>query len=294
MNVTIDTNSGFCFGVVNAIQAAENILKHEEKLYCLGDIVHNNKEVDRLTDLGLIIIDHEQFKQLRNEKVLIRAHGEPPSTYKTALENGIELIDASCPVVLKLQNNVRLGNEKMKEQGGQLVIYGKQGHAEVSGLAGQTNGEAIVVNSKEDLVKKVDFSKPVNLFSQTTQSIEGFNEIVQTIEKNQEEEGAKGKFIIHDTICRQVSHRAPQLRVFAKKHDVILFVSGKKSSNGKYLYGVCKESNPRSYFISSKEEIDFSWFKKNDSIGICGATSTPRWLMDEVADLIDESEAKLA
>lgn len=287
MIVTIDSNSGFCFGVVNAIQAAENILKQEDSLYCLGDIVHNNKEVERLAEMGLVIIDHEQFKKLRNVQVLIRAHGEPPETYKTALNNGIKLIDASCPVVLKLQNNVRLGNEKMHEQDGQLVIYGKQGHAEVSGLAGQTNGEAIVVNSKDDLLEKIDFSKPVNLFSQTTQSIEGFNDIVETIEANQKESGAEGQFIVHDTICRQVSHRAPQMKTFSKNHDVVLFVSGKKSSNGKYLYGVCKDTNPRSYFISSKEEIDYSWFNTEESIGICGATSTPRWLMDEVAEAIE-------
>ena len=288
MNVTIDSNSGFCFGVVNAIQAAENILKHEDNLYCLGDIVHNNKEVDRLSELGLVIIDHQKFSELRNEKVLIRAHGEPPETYKMALENGIELIDASCPVVLKLQNNVRLGNEEMQRKDGQLVIYGKQGHAEVSGLAGQTQGDAIVVNSKEDLLDKVDFSKPVNLFSQTTQSIEGFNDIVKTIETKQKEEGATDNFIIHDTICRQVSHRAPQMKTFSENHDVVLFVSGKKSSNGKYLYGVCKDTNSRSYFISSKEEIDYSWFNDGDSIGICGATSTPRWLMDEVAESIEK------
>jgi 4-hydroxy-3-methylbut-2-enyl diphosphate reductase len=287
MNVSIDTNSGFCFGVVNAIQAAENILKKQDKLYCLGDIVHNNKEVDRLAEMGLVIINHEQFKALRNEQVLIRAHGEPPETYRTALDNGIKLIDASCPVVLKLQNNVRLGNEKMNEHDGQLVIYGKQGHAEVSGLAGQTKGDAIVVNSEEDLLKKVDFKKPINLFSQTTQSIEGFNGIVKTIEQKQKEEGVTDDFIIHDTICRRVSHRAPQLRIFSQKHDVVIFVSGKKSSNGKYLYGVCKETNPRSYFISSKEEIDYSWFNADDSIGICGATSTPRWLMDEVAEAIE-------
>ena len=287
MNITIDTNSGFCFGVVNAIQAAENILKKEDKLYCLGDIVHNNKEVERLAELGLVIIDHQKFSELRNEKVLIRAHGEPPETYKMALENGIELIDASCPVVLKLQNSVRLGNEEMNRKDGQLVIYGKQGHAEVSGLAGQTKGDAIVVNSKEDLLNKVDFSKPVNLFSQTTQSIEGFNDIVNTIDAKQKEEGVTDNFIIHDTICRQVSHRAPQMKTFSEKHDVVLFVSGKKSSNGKYLYGVCKDTNPSSYFISSKEEIDFSWFNDEDSIGICGATSTPRWLMDEVAEAIE-------
>jgi 4-hydroxy-3-methylbut-2-enyl diphosphate reductase len=226
MNITIDTNSGFCFGVVNAIQAAENILKKEDKLYCLGDIVHNNKEVERLSELGLVIIDHQKFSELRNEKVLIRAHGEPPETYKMALENGIELIDASCPVVLKLQNSVRLGNEEMNRKDGQLVIYGKQGHAEVSGLAGQTKGDAIVINSKEDLLTKVDFSKPVNLFSQTTQSIEGFNDIVNTIDAKQKEEGVTEDFIIHDTICRQVSHRAPQMKTFSEKHDVVLFVSG--------------------------------------------------------------------
>ncbi len=286
MKVSIDTNSGFCFGVVNAIQAAERVLEQESRLYCLGDIVHNNKEVERLTSLGLEIISHEQFQNLRNEKVLIRAHGEPPETYKIALKNGIELIDASCPVVLKLQNNVRIGNEKMQQKDGQLVIYGKQGHAEVAGLAGQTSGEAIVVNSEEDLLEKVDFSRPVNLFSQTTQSIEGFNGIVKTIEAKQKEEGG-GSFVINDTICRQVSHRAPQLRIFSQNHDVVVFVSGRKSSNGKYLYGVCKETNPRSFFISSKEEIDLSWFKSGDSIGICGATSTPRWLMDEVAEAID-------
>jgi 4-hydroxy-3-methylbut-2-enyl diphosphate reductase len=189
--------------------------------------------------------------------------------------------------VLKLQNSVRLGNEEMNRKDGQLVIYGKQGHAEVSGLAGQTKGDAIVINSKEDLLTKVDFSKPVNLFSQTTQSIEGFNDIVNTIDTKQKEEGVTEDFIIHDTICRQVSHRAPQMKTFSEKHDVVLFVSGKKSSNGKYLYGVCKDTNPQSYFISSKEEIDFSWFSDNDSIGICGATSTPRWLMDEVAEAIE-------
>ncbi|RLD66346.1 MAG: 4-hydroxy-3-methylbut-2-enyl diphosphate reductase [Bacteroidetes bacterium] len=286
MKVSIDTNSGFCFGVVNAIQAAERVLEQESRLYCLGDIVHNNKEVERLTSLGLEIISHEQFQNLRNEKVLIRAHGEPPETYKIALKNGIELIDASCPVVLKLQNNVRIGNEKMQQKDGQLVIYGKQGHAEVAGLAGQTSGEAIVVNSEEDLLEKVDFSRPVNLFSQTTQSIEGFNGIVKTIEAKQKEKG-DSNFVINDTICRQVSHRAPQLRIFSQNHDVVVFVSGRKSSNGKYLYGVCKETNPRSFFISSKEEIDLSWFKSGDSIGICGATSTPRWLMDEVAEAID-------
>lgn len=287
MKVSIDTNSGFCFGVVNAIQAAEKILVNEDKLYCLGDIVHNNKEVDRLTAMGLEIIDHERFAALRNEKVLIRAHGEPPETYQMAMKNGVVLIDASCPVVLKLQNNVRMGNEKMQQEKGQLLIYGKQGHAEVAGLAGQTNGEAIVINSKEDLFKKVDFSKPINLFSQTTQSIEGFNTIVETIEQEQIDKGSSSEFIINDTICRQVSHRAPQLRIFSQKQDVVVFVSGPKSSNGKYLYEVCKDTNPRTYFISSKDELDFSWFKEDDSIGICGATSTPRWLMDEVSKTIE-------
>ncbi len=285
MKITIDKNSGFCFGVVNAIQAAENILKTRNHLYCLGDIVHNNMEVERLNKLGLEIINHEQFQKLKNVPVLIRAHGEPPSTYQTALQNNIELIDASCPVVLRLQNNVQQGYNNIKKQNGQVVIYGKPGHAEVSGLAGQTNNEAIIVSNNEDL-KKIDITKPISLYSQTTKSMEGFNELIKEIKIKKEEANSRADFIINDTICRQVSHRAPQLKEFSKNHDIIIFASGKKSSNGKYLHGICKENNSNTYFVSSPQDIKKEWFTSKDSVGICGATSTPRWLMDEIATLI--------
>ena len=284
MQVKIDVNSGFCFGVVNAIQAAEDYLKNHDKLYCLGDIVHNNMEVNRLSKLGLVIIDHEQFQKLNNVDVLIRAHGEPPQTYRTALDNKINLLDASCPVVLRLQNNIRKGHQEINKVGGQVVIYGKQGHAEVVGLAGQTAEKAIVISDENDL-SKIDLSKPIELYSQTTKSIEGFNSLVKNIENNKDSDTA---FNINDTICRQVSHRAPQLREFSTLHDVIIFVSGKKSSNGKYLHSICKETNNRTHFVSSPDELEKKWFKKGDSIGICGATSTPRWLMDETRIFIEK------
>lgn len=294
MKITIDPNSGFCFGVVNAINAAETALKDVDTLFCLGDIVHNNAEVERLKSKGLQIIDHQEFKKLHDVSVLIRAHGEPPETYKIAMENNIKLIDASCPVVLRLQNSVRKGWDSMEQQEGQIVIYGKDGHAEVAGLAGQTGNKALIVNSKED-IKKIDFNKPISLYSQTTQSIEGFNQIIQEIQESVGEEFAT-KFTFNDSICRQVSHRAPQLREFVKNYNAIVFVSGKKSSNGKYLYGVCKENNPNTYFISSKEELDAAWFSQAQSVGICGATSTPMWLMEEVKEEIDrilENESPL-
>ncbi len=282
MTVNIDTNSGFCFGVVNAIQAAEDYLKEHDKLYCLGDIVHNNMEVDRLSKLGLIIIDHNKFKELHNVDVLLRAHGEPPETYRIAVENNINLVDASCPVVLRLQNNIRKGHKDISKKGGQVVIYGKQGHAEVVGLAGQTSKEAIIITDENDL-SKIDLTKPIDLYSQTTKSIEGFNTLVKNIER---EKTDISEFSINDTICRQVSHRAPQLREYSALHDVIIFVSGKKSSNGKYLYSICKETNERTHFISSTDELDKSWFAQGDSVGICGATSTPRWLMDDTKTAI--------
>jgi len=283
MQISIDVNSGFCFGVVNAIQAAEEYLKTHDKLLCLGDIVHNNMEVKRLNKLGLVIIDHEQFQELSDVTVLIRAHGEPPQTYKTALANNINLLDASCPVVLRLQNNIKKGHLDINKEGGQVVIYGKHGHAEVVGLAGQTAEEAIIISDENDL-SKIDLSKPIDLYSQTTKSIEGFNTLVKNIEKNIPEDTT---FKINDTICRQVSHRAPQMKEFSTLHDVIIFVSGKKSSNGKYLYSICKETNNRTHFISSPDELDKTWFKQADSVGICGATSTPRWLMDETKIAID-------
>ncbi len=288
MKIEIDSNSGFCFGVVNAIQLAEMELDRNKTLYCLGDIVHNSAEVERLKKKGLVTIDHKQFKTLKNCKVLLRAHGEPPETYETAIQNNIQLIDASCPVVLKLQNNIKLGFDAILKKGGQVVIYGKEGHAEVNGLVGQTNNEAIVIGEIEDL-DNIDFTKAINLFSQTTKNIDGFYEIQDEIKKRMV--AAQGKenveFIVNDTICRQVSHRQPQLHEFVKKHDVIVFVSGQKSSNGKMLYQVCKEENPNTYFVSDVDELNADWFKNADSIGICGATSTPRWLMEKIAKNIE-------
>jgi 4-hydroxy-3-methylbut-2-enyl diphosphate reductase len=283
MNVIVDENSGFCFGVVYAIQMAEDELDGSGELYCLGDIVHNNMEVERLEAKGLKIIDHDQLKELRNSKVLIRAHGEPPETYKIAIENNIQLIDASCPVVLKLQNRIRNGYDVKGE--GQIVVYGKEGHAEVNGLVGQTNGEAIIANSIEDL-HQVDFTKPVQFFSQTTQPTSGYRDMVDEIVKRMREAGNDASLHLqaNDTLCRQVSNREPQLIEFAKHHDVIVFVSGKKSSNGKVLFDVCKSVNPRTYFVSVWEEVDPTWFSSKDSVGICGATSTPMWLMEEIAD----------
>ncbi len=294
MKIEIDSNSGFCFGVVNAIQLAEMELDRSETLYCLGDIVHNSAEVERLKKKGLVTIDHEQFKTLKNCKVLLRAHGEPPETYETAIKNNIQLIDASCPVVLKLQNNIKLGFDTILKKDGQVVIYGKEGHAEVNGLVGQTNDEAIVIGEIEDL-DKIDFTKPINLFSQTTKNIDGFYEIQDEIKKRMVAAQSKEdvEFIVNDTICRQVSHRQPQLREFVKKHDVVIFVSGQKSSNGKMLYRVCKEENPNTYFVSDVDELKSDWFKNAKSIGICGATSSPRWLMGEIAKNIEILSKKL-
>jgi len=287
MQVTIDQNSGYCFGVEFAIQMAEDEMVDGD-LYCLGDIVHNSMEVKRLKNQGLQIIDREELKGIKDSKVLIRAHGEPPETYQLALENNIELIDASCPVVLKLQNRVKVAYDKINKVDGQIVIYGKTGHAEVIGLTGQTNNNAIIVMEDADL-EKIDFNRPVTLFSQTTKSTKGFYRIRSMIEERIRE--AKGSFeeidfTANDSICRQVSNREPQLQKFANDVDVIVFVSGKKSSNGKALYGVCKKENERSYFVENEDEVDLKWFKSSDKVGICGATSTPMWLMQNVADHI--------
>jgi 4-hydroxy-3-methylbut-2-enyl diphosphate reductase len=289
MKVTIDQKSGYCFGVEYAIQMAEDEMNDSGFLYCLGDIVHNDMEVERLYKKGLRIIDHEQLLQLKDCKVLIRAHGEPPSTYEIALKNNIELIDASCPVVLKLQNRVKNSYEKIKQNNGQVVIYGKPGHAEVIGLTGQTSDEAIIVTDEADL-DKIDYSRPSVLFSQTTKSTQGFYDMKSKIEeKYQLQPDAKTEetFEAHDSICRQVSNREPWMKVFSQEHDVIVFVSGKKSSNGKALYQVCKNHNDRSYFLSNSSELNPDWFRENDSVGICGATSTPMWLMEEVAQNIN-------
>jgi 4-hydroxy-3-methylbut-2-enyl diphosphate reductase len=273
LKVEIDNNSGFCFGVVYAIEMAEDILDEHGHLYCLGDIVHNDEEVRRLEKKGLRIINHQDLKNLRGEKVLIRAHGEPPSTYRTAIENNLELIDASCPVVLKLQNRIKTSYDKDEK----IYIYGKHGHAEVEGLLGQTNQEAVVFQDLQEL--NVDeLPKNITLYSQTTKSTDKFYEITSTLKNAGIEVNS------NDTICRQVSNRDKELRDFAGQFDVILFVSGTKSSNGKVLYGVCKQKNPHTYFISSKEEINTAWFAEGNSVGICGATSTPMWLMEEVKE----------
>ena len=295
MQVTIDKNSGYCFGVEFAIKMAEDEMENKEPLYCLGDIVHNDMEVKRLSAKGLVVIDREQLQELSNCKVLIRAHGEPPETYRLAIENNIELIDASCPVVLKLQHRVKNAFDKMEREKGQIVIYGKKGHAEVIGLTGQTLEKAIVVMEDADL-EKIDYNRPITLFSQTTKSTKGFYALSAKIEEKIK--AAKGElteidFNSNDSICRQVSNREPQLQRFAQENDVILFVSGKKSSNGKALYQVCLSENPRSYFIESEEEIDQDWFLQAERVGICGATSTPMWLMEQVKSYVDGIEERL-
>lgn len=284
VNIEIDKKSGFCFGVVNAIKKAEEELDKGEVLYCLGDIVHNGQEVKRLEEKGLITINHEQFANLKNVKVLLRAHGEPPSTYELARKNNITLVDASCPVVLKLQSRIKTAYQNEGQDDTQIVIYGEHGHAEVNGLMGQTEGKAIVIENENDL-SKIDLSKNVRLFSQTTKSLDGFNRLIANIQENIKNDA---KLEASDTICRQVSNRIPNITTFASENDIIIFVSGKKSSNGKVLYNHSKSVNPNTYFVSEPSEVlslDLDMTKK---IGICGATSTPRWLMEEVAQAIEE------
>ena len=255
------------------------MLQKGVKLYCLGDIVHNNIEVKRLEKMGLTTINHEEFKKLKNATVLLRAHGEPPSTYETARRNDIEIIDASCPVVLGLQQRIKNKYLEKENSGSQIVIFGKKGHAEVNGLIGQTNETAIVIEKKED-IEKLDFSRDISLFSQTTKPLDGFIEIGELI-KSRMKDGASFEFF--DTICRQVSSRANNIKSFAEKHDLIFFIAGAKSSNGRVLFDECKKTNPNSYFIHSPDQIDSSLIKQGISIGICGATSTPMWQMEAVA-----------
>jgi 4-hydroxy-3-methylbut-2-enyl diphosphate reductase len=288
MKIEIDKNSGFCFGVEFAIQIAEEEMEDSPTLYCLGDIVHNDVEIERLNAKGLRVINRSELKNIKNDKVLIRAHGEPPETYKTALKNNLELIDASCPVVLKLQNRIKCAYDQMNEMDGQIVIYGKEGHAEVIGLDGQTNSHAIIISTEKDL-EKIDFKRPIVLFSQTTKSTHGFYEIKCKIQEKIKEvngESASLYFKANDSICRQVSNREPQLEKFSKEHDVIIFVSGRKSSNGRALYNVCQQNNNRSYFVENESEVKSYWFNEEDQIGVCGATSTPKWLMEKVASHI--------
>ncbi len=283
--IEIDARSGFCHGVVTAIRKAEEELsRSSEPLYCLGDIVHNSDEVERLEKAGLTTITHSDLKDLNGVRVLLRAHGEPPSTYRCASERGIEIVDATCPVVLRLQQRIKEVYDNTTPRP-QIVIYGKSGHAEVNGLVGQTNGEAIVVESLDQLYK-IDFNRDISLYSQTTMSLQGLAEMVEEISRRI---GPDVRFQYFDTICRQVANRVNHLREFAESHDVILFVAGAKSSNGKVLFHECLDVNPRSYLVSRAGDFSSEWIDGATSIGICGATSTPRWLMEQVRDTVKKS-----
>lgn len=284
IEVEIDKDSGFCFGVVTAIESAEKELGKEQVLYCLGDIVHNNLEVDRLREIGLRTVDHDGFASLKNEKVLLRAHGEPPSTYKTARENKISIIDATCPVVLRLQKKILACYLNTRSSNTQIVIYGKKGHAEVNGLVGQTEGNAVVVEKVED-IDRLDFNRDIVLFSQTTKSLDGFRLIVKEIEKKR---SGTANFSYFDTICRQVANRLPNIKKFAHGHDWIYFVAGEKSSNGRMLFEECKRANVNTVFITEASEITELLPPGVKHVGICGATSTPKWLMEEVARKVIE------
>ncbi len=280
IQIEIDKNAGFCFGVVNAIKKAEATLKKQKPLYCIGDIVHNNMEVARLKEQGLNTINHAKFKELNEGVVLFRAHGEPPESYQIAKDNNLKIIDATCPVVLNLQKKIKKAYYELQAENGQIVIYGKKGHAEVNGLVGQCNGNAIVLEDVADLIH-VDINRPVRLFSQTTKTLNGFKQLIAQLK-----ETMKADLKIVDTICRKVANRVPLIGAFAQNHDILIFVSGTKSSNGKLLFEICKKNNPNSFFISKSEEIKKDWFKNVKSIGISGATSTPSWLMHEVAQKI--------
>jgi 4-hydroxy-3-methylbut-2-en-1-yl diphosphate reductase len=285
MKAEVDIKSGFCFGVELAVEKAEQEIEKNGKVYCLGQIVHNDEEVKRLEEMGMITIDHEQMKELQGETVLIRAHGEPPETYELAKQNNVKIIDASCPIVLKFQKRVVKAKKENDEN--QVVIYGKKNHPEVIGLSGQIGHNAIVVENEADL-DKIDLDKPVKLFSQTTKPGSSYKKLAAELERRIEaHEGAEG-FKINHTTCGQVSGRDKNLVELSKNNDVIIFVGGTKSSNAKTLYSLCKSVNERSYFISSVEELKKEWFKQDDSIGVCGATSTPKWLMERVKDYILE------
>ncbi len=280
IQIEIDSGSGFCFGVTTAIKKAEEELATGQRLYCLGDIVHNGMEVERLHERGLITINHDQMRQLHHAKLLLRAHGEPPSTYELAQRNDIEIIDATCPVVLALQRRIK--SMHANDPQGQIVIFGKNGHAEVLGLVGQTGGKAIVVETADDL-KQLDYQRNIYLYSQTTKSLDEFHGIIDYIQSHI---SPGATFHSFDTICRQVANRIPNIAEFAQRHDAVIFVSGRKSSNGKVLLQQCQRVNSRSYHIESAAEIDLSWFKDVQTVGICGATSTPKWLMEECRDAI--------
>jgi len=281
--VEIDQKSGFCFGVLNAIGKAEESLKGEDMLFSLGHIVHNELEVKRLQEMGLKTINHDEFFQLKNCKVLIRAHGEPPSTYEYARQNNITLIDATCPVVLKLQQRVKKAAEIMQNENGQVVIFGHQGHAEVRGLVGQTDERAILIENPEDY-NHIDLLRPMVVFSQTTKSVDDFKKLTENIKNHSQSNGVE----VHDTICRQVSNRVPHLQDFASRFELIIFVGGRHSSNAQVLFDVCKKQNENSYFVTSADDLLDNWFSEANTVGVCGATSTPQWLMEKVAEKIKQ------
>lgn len=286
LNVEIDNHSGFCYGVVRAIEQAEKYLDKNHELNSLGSIVHNSTEIERLKEKGLKTIDYSQLSDLKDKVLFIRAHGEPPSSYKIAKENNLQIIDCTCPVVLKLQERVKKNYKELKKINGQLLIFGKHAHAEVNGLIGQVDGDAIIIEEISDL-NIVDFSKPVYIFSQTTKNPEEYMEVCEAIKKRIEKvKGPVDKFRAFNTICGQVSSRHSHLKEFSKKHSVIIFVSGKESSNGKILFELCRSVNPRSFSIECKSEIKREWLSEGDSVGVCGATSTPKWLLEEVAEYL--------
>lgn len=279
MRIEIDSESGFCFGVTTAIRKAEEELAKGNTLYCLGDIVHNGMECERLRQMGLVTIGHDDTERLHNVKVLLRAHGEPPATYELARRNNIEIIDATCPVVLKLQKRIK---EQYTSHSTQIVIFGKKGHAEVLGLVGQTEGSAIVIESFDE-VKRLDFTHDICLYSQTTKSLDEFHRIIEYI---QQHIAPTATFRSFDTICRSVANRMPNISQFASRHDLILFVCGRKSSNGKVLFSECKRVNTNTHLVEGPEEINPAWLHNVETVGICGATSTPKWLMEQCRDAI--------
>lgn len=284
MKIEIDKDAGFCFGVVRAIENAEAELAKEEDLYCIGDIVHNELEIKRLSDLGLKTVSIEELKNCTCKKVLIRAHGEPPETYLFTQENNIQVVDATCPIVLKLQKRIKKSWKEMQNGKGSIVIFGEKNHAEVIGLNGQTENQAIIIEQEADL-SQIDFTKPLRVFSQTTKSLEKYKNICDIIHRKAREVNNENVEFL-DSICTSVSNRTKSLTSFAINYDVIIFVSGKKSSNGHFLYGFCKKNNPKSYFVSFIEELDPKWFENINTVGITGATSTPQWLMRKFADAI--------
>lgn len=281
MKVEIDNQSGFCFGVQNAINKVEELTKQGEPVNCLGELVHNHAEVDRLEKMGMKTIELQKLNNINNQTILIRTHGEPPSTYEQLKANNNTIIDATCPVVLKLQKRIKTSSIELEKTNGQLLIFGKKGHAEVVGLNGQTGNKALIISTLSDL-DQIDFDRPIELYCQTTMPLTGYGEIKDAITQK-----AKNKVNFHDTICRQVANRVPHIEEFAKRFDVVIFVSGKNSSNGKLLFEMCKKGNLNSYFVSSADEVANQWFENAQNVGICGATSTPKWLMELVKDRIE-------